>query len=232
MDIVIENSDIFNNKKEINSKTVEDILSKIDSATERRRQYGSMMYFIAQKKDKEMSNEKKMQVIKELNTIFKKVEEIKKNEKKNTEEDEDEKQQSIETVTIVELAKQPNSKGNLLKKYTIQVNAPNYPIAPLDQVNYYLDDIQAYHNMIFAKDDKERAEMYEDMNKYKIKTPQRIVPQGLTMQKVDDKEGITTISNDLSQVAENQKSKGGKKKNKKTKRKNKKRTKTIKRKSK
>ena len=95
-----------------------------------------------------------------------------------------------------------------------------------------LDDIQAYHNMIFAKDDKERAEMYEDMNKYKIKTPQRIVPQGLTMQKVDDKQGIATISNDLSQVAENQQSKGGKKKNKKTKRKNKKRPKTIKRKCK
>ena len=229
MDIVIENSNIFNNKKEINSKAVEDILSKIDSATERRRQYGSMMYFIAQKKDKEMNNETKMQIIKELNTIFKKVEEIKKKENKNTEEEEDEKQQSIETVTMVELAKQPNSKGNLLKKYTIQVNAPNYPIAPLDQVNYYLDDIQAYHNMIFAKDDKERAEMYEDMNKYKIKTPQRIVPQGLTMQKVDDKEGIALISNDLSQVKGN---KGGKKKNKKTKRKNKKRTKTIKRKCK
>jgi hypothetical protein len=227
MDIVIENSNIFNNKKEINSKAVEDILSKIDSATERRRQYGSMMYFIAQKKDKEMNNEKKMQIIKELNTIFKKVEEIKKKENKNTEEEEDEKQQSIETVTMVELAKQPNSKGNFLKKYTIQVNAPNYPIAPLDQVNYYLDDIQAYHNMIFAKNDKERAEMYEDMNKYKIKTPQRIVPQGLTMQKVDDKDGIALISNDLSNLK-----KGGKKKNKKTKRKNKKRTKTIKRKCK
>lgn len=230
MDIVIENSDIFNNKKEVNSKTVEDILSKIDSATERKRQYGSMIYFIAQKKDKEMNNDKKMQAIKELNTIFKKVEEIKKNEKKNTEEDENEKQQSIETVTMVELAKQPNSKGNFLKKYTIQVNAPNYPIAPLDQVNYYLDDIQAYHNMIFAKNDKERAEMYEDMNKYKIKTPQRIVPQGLNMQKVDDKDGISVISGDLTNLSKLKQ--GGKKKNKKTKRKNKKRTKTIKRKCK
>ena len=44
MDIVIENSDIFNNK-EINSKTVEDILSKIDSATERRRQYGIDVFY-------------------------------------------------------------------------------------------------------------------------------------------------------------------------------------------
>lgn len=225
MDIVVENSNIFNNKKEINTKTVEDILSKIDSATERRRQYGSMMYFIAQKKDKEMNNDKKMQVIKELNAIFKRVEEIKKNEKQNTEDDEDEKKQSIESVTIVELAKQPNSKGNFLKKFTIQVNAPNYPISPLDQVNYYLDDIQSYHDMIFAKDDKERAEMYEDMNKYKIKTPQRVVPQELTMQKVDDKKGIHLISSDLSQISNK---KGGKNKNKKTRRKNKKRTKSIK----
>ncbi len=174
MDIVFGNIDVLltNNKTEINENVIKQI-KKINSKTALRRDMAQVAYFIII--DKEIEDEVKLDLIKKLQEIYNKAQkELAK--KKNIQEEPDDrvKNQQIDVVTRVGLAKQPNKNGNLLKSFNIHVESPKYPISDIDQVNNFLTDLTDEFEIIMKPEDAEK--LLEERAKYNIETTAKIVP--------------------------------------------------------
>ena len=198
MDIVFGNIDVLltNNKTEINENVIKQI-KKINSKTALRRDMAQVAYFIII--DKEIEDEVKLDLIKKLQEIYNKAQkELAK--KKNIQEEPDDrvKNQQIDVVTRVGLAKQPNKNGNLLKSFNIHVESPKYPISDIDQVNNFLTDLTDEFEIIMKPEDAEK--LLEEREKYNIETTAKIVPNNFKKGKETNDDKKNSAAPDLGDV--------------------------------
>ena len=206
MDIVFGNIDVLltDNKTKISENVIKQI-KKINSKTALRRDMAQVAYFIII--DKEIEDEVKLDLIKKLQEIYDKAQkELAK--KKNIQEEPDDrvKNQQIDVVTRVGLAKQPNKNGNLLQSFNIHVESPKYPISDIDQVNNFLTDLTDEFEILMKPEDAE--ELLLEKENYKIETTEKFVPKNFKKGKkpnddkknsaapnLDDVEDAETVSN-------------------------------------
>lgn len=241
MDLVIGNIDnILTDKKTKISDTVKSNIQKINSKSALRKDMAQIAYFIMN--DKEIGNDTKIDLIKELQGIYKKAEEeLIKNKLVVEDEDEKVKTQQVELNERIVLGKKPNRNGNLLKKININVNASKYPIDTKDQVDFFLNDLAEEFD-ILMNPDKADEKMKERKN-YEVNKTNKIVPNDFRKGS-DNTENTNESKNNAAPkgsevIAEETKSDvslGGKKKktrkNKKNNKKKSKNTRTYKRKQK
>tara|TARA_Y100001970_G_scaffold254390_1_gene330109 strand:- start:226 stop:957 length:732 start_codon:yes stop_codon:yes gene_type:complete len=241
MDLVIGNIDnILTDKKTKISDTVKTNIQKINSKSALRKDMAQIAYFIMN--DKEIGDDNKIGLIKELQSIYKKAEEeLIKTKLVVEDEDEKVKTQQVELNKRIRLGKKPNRNGNLIQSINLSVNASKYPISTRDQVEFFLNDLADEFD-ILMNPDKADEKMKERKN-YLIETTDTIVPNDFR-KGTDNTENTNESKNDAApkgsevELAElkSDKSQGGKKKktrkNKKNNKKKSKNTRTYKRKQK
>lgn len=184
MDLVIGNIDnILTDKKTKISDTVKTNIQKINSKSALRKDMAQIAYFIMN--DKEIGDDNKIGLIKELQSIYKKAEEeLIKNKLVVEDEDEKVKTQQVELNERIVLGKKPNRNGNLLKKININVNASKYPISTIDQVDFFLNDLADEFD-ILMNPDKADEKMKERKN-YEVNKTNKIVPNDFGKGKYSD----------------------------------------------
>ena len=200
MDIVFGNIDVLltNNKREI-SENVKNQIEKINSKTALRRDMAQVVYFIIN--DKEIPDKIKIELIRKLQDMYNKAQQ-KLAKKKNIQEEPDDrvKNQQIDIVTRVGLAKQTNKNGNLLKFFNIHVESPKYPISAIDQVNSFLSDLTDEFEILMKPEDAEK--LLIERAQYNIETNAKIVPNNIQKGKEPNDDKKNSAAPDLSDVAD------------------------------
>ena len=200
MDIVFGNIDVIltDNKTKI-SDNVRKQIKKINSKTALRRDMAQVVYFIIN--DKEIEDDIKIKLITQLQDMYNKAQkELAK--KKNIQEEPDDrvKNQQIDIVTRVGLAKQTNKNGNLLKFFNIHVESPKYPISAIDQVNSFLSDLTDEFEILMKPEDAEK--LLIEKAQYNIETNAKIVPNNIQKGKEPNDDKKNSAAPDPSDVAD------------------------------